>query len=63
MYRLFKVYARGSYERTLPIEGESRSFDADQMVAVLHKVVDEVASRGNSVIVGRGAPVHPAQSS
>jgi len=56
VYRLFKVYARGSYERTLPIEGESRSFDADQMVAVLHKVVDEVASRGNSVIVGRGAP-------
>jgi cytidylate kinase len=56
VYRLFKVYARGSYERTLPIEGESRSFDADQMVAVLHKVVDDVASRGNSVIVGRGAP-------
>ena len=26
------------------------------MVAVLHKVVEEVASRGNSVIVGRGAP-------
>ncbi|HSY59604.1 MAG TPA: cytidylate kinase-like family protein [Terriglobales bacterium] len=56
-YRLFKVYARGSYERTLPIEGEpTRSFDADQMVAVLHKVVEDVASRGNSVIVGRGAP-------
>ena len=56
MYRMFKVYARGSYERTLPLEGESRSFDADQMVAVLHKVVEDVASRGNSVIVGRGAP-------
>jgi cytidylate kinase len=56
LYRMFKVYARGSYERTLPLEGESRSFDADQMVAVLHKVVEEVASRGNSVIVGRGAP-------
>jgi cytidylate kinase len=25
-------------------------------VAVLHKVVEDVASRGNSVIVGRGAP-------
>jgi cytidylate kinase len=56
LYRLFKVYARGSYERTLPLEGESRSFDADQMVAMLHKVVEAVASRGNCVIVGRGAP-------
>ncbi|MGA8143931.1 MAG: cytidylate kinase-like family protein [Candidatus Acidiferrales bacterium] len=56
LYRLFKVYARGSYERTLPLEGESRSFDADQMVAVLHKVIEDVASRGNSVIVGRGSP-------
>jgi cytidylate kinase len=56
LYRLFRVYARGSYERTLPLEGESRSFDADQMVAVLHKVVEDVASRGNCVIVGRGAP-------
>jgi cytidylate kinase len=56
LYRLFKVYARGSYERTLPLEGESQMFDADQMVAVLHRVVEDVASRGNSVIVGRGAP-------
>jgi len=56
LHRLFKVYARGSYERTLPIEGESQMFDADRMVAVLHTVVEDVASRGNSVIVGRGAP-------
>jgi len=56
LHRLFKVYARGSYERTLPIEGEAQMFDADRMVAVLHTVVEDVASRGNSVIVGRGAP-------
>jgi cytidylate kinase len=56
LHRLFKVYARGSYERTLPLEGESQMFDADRMVAVLHKVVEDVASRGKSVIVGRGAP-------
>src|ERR1700758_3211411 len=56
LHRLFKVYARGSYERTLPLEGESQMFDADRMVAVLHKVVEEVASQGNSVIVGRGSP-------
>jgi hypothetical protein len=29
IYRLFKVYARGSYERALPI-GESRVFDTDR---------------------------------
>jgi len=55
IYRLFKVFARGSYERALPIEGSS-SFDTDQMVEMLHKVVKDAASRGNCVIVGRGAP-------
>lgn len=54
LYRLFKVYARGSYERSLPI-GESRVFDTDCMVEVLHKVIENVASRGNCVIVGRGS--------
>jgi cytidylate kinase len=56
VYRLFKVYARGSYERALPIEGESEGFDTDRMVALLHKVIEDVASRGNCVIVGRGSP-------
>jgi cytidylate kinase len=51
--RLFKVFARGSYERALPI-GEG--FDTDQMVVVLEKVIADVASRGNCVIVGRGSP-------
>jgi cytidylate kinase len=55
LYRLFKVYARGSYERTLPL-ADSRVFDADCMVAMLHQVIEDVASRGNCVIVGRGAP-------
>ncbi len=56
VYRLFKVYARGSYERALPIEGESEGFDADRMFSLLHKVIEDVASRGNCVIVGRGSP-------
>jgi cytidylate kinase len=56
VYRLFRVFARGSYERALPLEGAASSFDADQMVAMLHTVVEDVASRGNCVIVGRGAP-------
>jgi len=55
LYRLFKVYARGSYERALPV-GESRMFDTDRMFATLEKVIEEVAMRGNCVIVGRGAP-------
>lgn len=54
LYRLFKVYARGSYERALPI-GDSGSFDTDRMVAILEKVVEDVATRGNCVIVGRGS--------
>jgi len=53
--RLFRVYARGSYERTLPVT-EAQHFNADTMVTWLHKVIEEVASKGNSVIVGRGAP-------
>ena len=56
VYRLFKVFARGSYERALPIEEGSATFDTDRMVAILHKVIEEVAARGNCVIVGRGAP-------
>lgn len=54
LYRLFKVYARGSYERALPI-GDSGSFDTDRMVAILEKVVEDVATRGSCVIVGRGS--------
>jgi len=56
VYRLFKVFARGSYERALPIEEGSSTFDTDRMVAILHKVIEDVAARGNCVIVGRGAP-------
>lgn len=55
LYRLFKVFARGSHERALPI-AEGLSFDTDQMVDLLRRVVEEVAATGNSVIVGRGSP-------
>lgn len=52
MRRLFKVFARGSYERALPIQG----IDTDHLVVVLERVVNDVASQGNCVIVGRGSP-------
>jgi cytidylate kinase len=55
LYRLFKVFARGSHERALPI-GERQSFDTDSMVRLLGSVIEEVAASGNSVIVGRGSP-------
>lgn len=53
--RLFRVYARGSYERTLP-GTETVHFNADTMVKLLEKVILEAASKGNCVIVGRGSP-------
>jgi len=53
--RLFKVFARGSYERSLPLS-ESQSFGTDHMVATLRKVVEDAACGENCVIVGRGSP-------
>jgi len=55
LYRLFKVFARGSYERSLPLEG-AQAFDTDSMVALLHRVIEKAAASGNCVIVGRGSP-------
>jgi len=55
LYRLFKVFARGSHERALPIGGE-QPFDTDCMVDLLQRVIEEAAETGKSVIVGRGSP-------
>lgn len=54
-YRLMKVFMRGSMEQSLPLEGMDH-FDADSMVEFMQRVISGVASEGNSVIVGRGAP-------
>ena len=54
-YRLSKVFWRGSYERGLPVSG-LETFDADQTVALMQRVVEEAAAAGNCVIVGRGSP-------
>lgn len=54
LYRLFKVYARGSYERALPV-AEARPCDTDHMFATLEKVVCDVTSHAPCVIVGRGS--------
>lgn len=55
MHRLGKVFWRGSYERSLPI-ADDKIFDADSMVQLAHKVIEEKAKHGQCVIVGRGAP-------
>lgn len=55
LYRLSKVFWRGSYERSLPVGG-SGAFDTDRMVAMVEQVVKEAAEKGNCVVVGRGAP-------
>jgi cytidylate kinase len=55
--RLVKVFWRGSYERSTNLDFEY-SFDADRMVEIGEQVMREIASQGNCVIVGRGAPYH-----
>jgi len=54
LYRLGKVFWRGSYERRLHIEDES-VFDTDRLVMLVSKIVEAAAAKGNCVIVGRGA--------
>jgi len=54
-YRLMKVFMRGSYERSLPVNGLEH-LDADSMVVFMQRVVESAAAAGNCVIVGRGAP-------
>jgi len=55
MHRLAKVFWRGSYERALPVT-EHQIFDADTMVDLAHRLIEEKAREGSCVIVGRGAP-------
>ncbi len=54
LYRLAKVFARGSYERSLPLEG-SEVFDTDRMVRMVTRVIENAAASGNCIIVGRGS--------
>ena len=55
MYRLAKVFWRGSHERMLPID-DHRFFDTDAMVRLASKIIEEAGSKGKCVIVGRGSP-------
>ena len=55
VYRLGKIFWRGSYEQMLPVEGPE-ILDADRMVHLVRHVVTQAADSGECVIVGRGAP-------
>jgi cytidylate kinase len=55
LYRLGKVFWRGSYEHTLSLEGPE-ILDADRMMALVQQIIAQAAETGNCVIVGRGAP-------
>ncbi len=54
-YRLVKVFMRGSYEDSLSA-GNVELLDAEHLAKLFEKVVQDAASKGNCVIVGRGAP-------
>jgi len=55
LYRLAKVFWRGSYERSLPL-ANSHTFDTDRMVTTMEEIMHSIAEEGNAVIVGRGSP-------
>jgi cytidylate kinase len=54
LYRFLKVFRCGSYQRALPASGQE-VFDADRMIELVQKVVEEAAATGNCLIVGRGS--------
>src|SRR6202451_2419102 len=53
-YRLFKSFLRGSYEGSLNSH-KLNLVDAECILQYTERVVQEVATMGNSVIVGRGS--------
>lgn len=54
-YRLAKIFWRGSYERSMPLD-EHQAFDCDCLVSMMEKIAARIAEEGNAVVVGRGAP-------
>ncbi len=55
LYRIARVFWRGSYERATPLP-EAQAFDADCMLRMMQEIMERIAQEGNAVIVGRGAP-------
>src|SRR5271167_5143086 len=53
-YRLFKSFLRGSYEGSLNAY-RLNLVDSESILKITERVVQHVAKKGNSVIVGRGS--------
>jgi cytidylate kinase len=53
-YRLIKAFMRGSFEARIDT-AELEVLDAEHLAILFEKVVNQIAERGNCVIVGRGA--------
>jgi cytidylate kinase len=53
-YRLFKSFLRGSYEGSLNAY-KLNLVDSESILKITQRVVQHVAKKGNSVIVGRGS--------
>jgi len=54
LHRLAKTFWRGSSERSAALGGQI--FDTDRMMAMMQEIMNTIASKGNAVVVGRGAP-------
>ncbi|MGD0815168.1 MAG: cytidylate kinase-like family protein [Verrucomicrobiota bacterium] len=55
MYRLAKVFWRGSHERSAEFN-DADILDADRLICLTQQVVEQAAAAGHCVIVGRAAP-------
>jgi cytidylate kinase len=53
-YRLAKAFWRGSYEPSSQLS--NRAFDTDCMMWMMEQITTRIATEGNSIVVGRGAP-------
>lgn len=54
MYRLAKVFWRGSHERSVGLP-DAAVMDADRLVEITREIIETAAEEGNCVIVGRAA--------
>lgn len=53
-YRLFKSFLRGSYEGSINAH-KLKLVDSESILRITRRVVEQISSTGNCVIVGRGA--------
>ena len=55
-YRLIKIFMRGSYEESLQGSDKLELLDAEHLARLFEHIVNDIAAKGHSVIIGRGSP-------